>query len=172
MEIKTEGPFEYHLLDDGTIRIRRYTGNESHVTVPDEFEGRPVTQIGMATFKDCLELQSVTLPKHLTYLGVQAFMNCQNLMYVDLNENLECISLYVFIDCPKMKQIVIPKGVKEFGIQPFPRNARFELIVYPGSPAETWALSHHYFAAGIQGELIVLKLTEEYSRVWNSDANA
>ena len=75
-------------MEDENDRIRRYTRNEIHVTVPDEFDEHLITQIGMGVFKNCLSLQSVTMPRYLPYLDVSVFKNCKNLMQVNLNNIL------------------------------------------------------------------------------------
>ncbi len=163
-EIKQQGPYEYELMEDGNARIRRYTGSECHVDVPDEFEGHPVTQIGMASFRDCSNLQSVTLPKDLIYIGVHAFLSCTSLACAELPDKLECMAMGAFRDCDRMEQLIIPESVCNIGsISVFPQNSRFRLIVTPGSPAEKWALRHGYYAAGKSGDLTVLqrKETEE-----------
>lgn len=163
-EIKQQGPYEYELMEDGNARIRRYTGNECHVAVPNEFEGHPVTQIGMASFRDCSNLQSITLPKDLIYIGVHAFLSCTSLAYAELPDRLECIAMGAFRDCDCMEQLIIPESVCNIGsISVFPQNCQFKLIVKPGSPAEKWALGHGYYAAGKSGDLNVLqrKETEE-----------
>ncbi len=160
-EIKRQGPFEYELMEDGNARIRRYTGNECHVTVPDEFEGHPVTQIGMASFRNCSNLQSVTFPKDLIYLGVHAFLSCSNLTSAELPDKLECIATGAFRDCDCMEKLIIPESVCDFGPSwIFPQNRQFKLIVTPGSPAEKWALEHGFFAVGDCGNFTVLQRKE------------
>lgn len=157
-EIKIKDNFEYYLMDDGNIRIQRYLGNESHVTVPDEFDDHPVTQIGMAAFKNNSDLQSVTLPKKLTYLGVCAFLFCNNLLRADLPETLKCIATGAFSTCDQLEELVIPKSTDQFGPgRVFPENTHFKLIVSPGSPAESRALSKHFCIIGKHGQLNVMK---------------
>ncbi len=160
-EIKRQGPFEYELMEDGNARILRYTGNECHVAVPDEFEGHPVTQISMASFRDCSNLQSIILPKELIYLGVHAFLSCSNLTSAELPDKLECIATGAFRDCDCMEKLIIPESVCDFGQSwIFPQSSQFKLIVTPGSPAGKWALEHGFFAVGECGNLTVLQRKE------------
>ncbi len=161
-EIRNNGLYEYRVMEDGYVRIRRYIGNEIHVTIPDEFDGHPVTQLGMGSFRACENLQSVTLPKNLIYIGITAFQNCHQLIHADLPETLECIAMGAFRICDRLEQLVIPENVTQFGMRPFPTNSRFSLIVSPGSPAEAWALAHKYHVSDKQGDLVVLKLSGNF----------
>ena len=36
----TSGDYEYSLLDNGTVEISEYVGNDSDVTIPDEIDGK------------------------------------------------------------------------------------------------------------------------------------
>ena len=54
------GDYEYSLLDDGTIEISKYVGNDSDVTIPDEIDGKKVTSIGEWAFSSLLNLTNIT----------------------------------------------------------------------------------------------------------------
>ena len=40
------GDFEYEVLDDGTVKMTKYTGNAEIIDIPGEIDGRKVKQIG------------------------------------------------------------------------------------------------------------------------------
>lgn len=42
--------FEYTLLDDGTIEVTRYIGNDINVVIPEEIDGKPVTKVNEFCF--------------------------------------------------------------------------------------------------------------------------
>ena len=65
--------YEYSVLDDGTVEITKYTGNESKVAVPDEIDSKSVTKIGSGAFSRCAKLESITIPDSVSKIGNKAF---------------------------------------------------------------------------------------------------
>ena len=65
--------YEYSVLDDGTVEITKYTGNESKVAVPDEIDSKSVTKIGRGAFSRCAKLESITIPDSVSKIGNKAF---------------------------------------------------------------------------------------------------
>lgn len=53
------------------------------VTVPEEYRGLPVTEIGEGAFASCLKLSSITIPSTVTKIGNNAFSGCKNLSNVN-----------------------------------------------------------------------------------------
>ena len=49
---ETSGVYEYSVLNDGTIKIANYNGNDTDIIIPAEIDSKRVTEIGMFTF-DC-----------------------------------------------------------------------------------------------------------------------
>lgn len=52
--------FKYAINKDG-VKITQYCGGGSEVVIPDEIDGKPVTQIGSSTFSNCESIESVTI---------------------------------------------------------------------------------------------------------------
>jgi len=73
------GDYEYTLLDDGTARITKYTGEAEDLTLPAELDGHPVTQIGDYAFSGCDRLTSLTLPDSVAEIGANSFAGCRSL---------------------------------------------------------------------------------------------
>ncbi|MCD7740631.1 MAG: hypothetical protein LUI06_00230 [Ruminococcus sp.] len=48
----TYGNYNYSILDDGTIKIDKYTGTASSVSIPSNIGGKKVTKIGSSAFYD------------------------------------------------------------------------------------------------------------------------
>ena len=61
--------FEYEVLDDDTVSITRFKGDETVVTIPEYIEGRKVTRLGDDAFFMRLNIVSVTLPESIEYIG-------------------------------------------------------------------------------------------------------
>ncbi len=82
--------FTYQILDDDTIAIMKYKGDEEEVTIPDTAWGRPVTVLYDDLFKGHSELTKVNLPDSITNIGG-----------------------FVFDGCDKLKTVILPKGLQE-----------------------------------------------------------
>lgn len=80
------------LLDDDTIKIIQYRGEESDISVPKSIEGKQVSIIGQEVFIDHSELTSVTLPDGLTTIEKNVFSGCKNLEQITFPDTLSYIS--------------------------------------------------------------------------------
>ena len=49
------------------------------LVIPETYNGRPVTGIGVAAFRDCTGLTGITIPDSVTSIGASAFSGCGNL---------------------------------------------------------------------------------------------
>ena len=43
---ETSGDWEYKILEDETVEINKYTGNDVELSIPEELDGKKVTRIG------------------------------------------------------------------------------------------------------------------------------
>ena len=98
-----------------TISIDKYKGNSKKVTVPDNIEGIPVTEIGIGAFSENKRLKKVILPEGLVSIEMGAFRYCINLVSINLPQSLTSIDTYAFEYCEKLKNITIPKNIVYFG---------------------------------------------------------
>jgi len=53
------GDFKYSVLDDGTVEIAKYLGNDSDVTIPDEIDEKKVTSIGKGAFENNISIKNI-----------------------------------------------------------------------------------------------------------------
>ena len=132
------GDYEYSLLDDGTIEISKYVGNDSDVTIPDEIDGKKVTSIGKGAFENnisikniemsnnilsiydgayynCQSLETIKLSNSLTRIWVGAFGNCLSLKRIDLPDSLSYVDDFAFGNCKNLEKVHFSNGVKEKG---------------------------------------------------------
>ena len=87
--------FDYE-EDDGTISIVRYNGQSETVKIPEEIDGKKVTEIGDMAFYENVQIKYVEVPNGIIEIGDNAFQNCRLL-----------------------EKIEIPKTVKEIGMNAF-----------------------------------------------------
>ena len=95
-----------------------------------------ITNLGMLTFADCLNLESVDLTgTDLTVLDHNVFGNCQSLSEVLLPDNLGEIR-DAFSSTPSLRTIMIPESVYRIYDYEFKSVQYFH--VHKGSYAESW----------------------------------
>lgn len=132
------GDYEYSLLDDGTVEISKYVGNDSDVTIPDEIDEKKVTSIGKGAFENnisikniemsnnilsiydgayynCQSLETIKLSNSLTIIWVGAFGNCLSLKRIDLPDSLSYVDDFAFGNCKNLEKVHFSNGVKEKG---------------------------------------------------------
>ena len=127
---------EYIVLDDGTIEISRYVGNDEVVVIPQMIDGVVVSSIGEGAFKDCTTVQRVYLYDTIKNLGDKSFYGCSGLISIRLSTNIEEIPFYAFYKCSKMEKITIPGGVKRLGSGAFSSCMKLKDIELPESLEE------------------------------------
>ena len=114
-------------LEDGTLEISGYAGNDVTYEIPAVIDGKKVTWIGFNAFNDCTELTSITIPDSVTYMVSYAFYNC-----------------------PSIKAVTIPASVTfidegAFGYyydtetQSVSKVKNFKIYCYSGSDGERYA---------------------------------
>lgn len=112
--------FEY-TSDGKNIKITKYKGNLTSVRIPEQIEGKPITQIGKSAFADT-EIKSISLPSCLEYIDWFAFYDCYLLETVYIPEKVSEIGYAAFDGCSKRLTIYSSSGsyaerfAKSFGI--------------------------------------------------------
>ena len=71
--------FEYQVMSDGTIVLKKYTGTAIDVIIPEEYQGYKVTWIMDGAFKSNKIIKSVHIPKSITFIAEAVFADCDNL---------------------------------------------------------------------------------------------
>lgn len=82
-------------------------------------EGGLLTAIPNYTFKNCINLTKIEIPKNVTKIGESAFDGCTALNEVIFYEGLQYIDHYAFLNCPNLRTATIPKSVTYIGSHAF-----------------------------------------------------
>ena len=146
----TSGDYVYWVLADGTASIIRARCTESHVVIPAELDGHPVSAIGNCAFRYCTDIHSIMLPDSVTSIGDNAFNACYNLRSVVLPKDLQQIGTFAFHNCDSLHTLIIPESCTEIGKRAFPYWADdFSLVVIPSSYAEAYASENGISSASL-----------------------
>ena len=86
-QTKTEGDFEYELLENGTAGITRYNGSTAYLTIPSELGEYEVTSIGRFAFTGCDSLRMITIPDTVQTITSNPFAGCSRLHTIRLAGN-------------------------------------------------------------------------------------
>ncbi len=108
--------FSYRPLENGTLQVTGYEGDEAEVYIPDRCGGRLITVLGDRLFRDHAEITSVRIPDAVTDMGEFLFDGCVNLRHIALPPSLVELWGYTFVRCG-IEEIVLPDSLT--GIPPF-----------------------------------------------------
>lgn len=78
--------FEYE-IDNDSVTITKYIGNQADVVIPAEIDGMPVMRIGRRAFADCVFVATVVLPDEQMEIAEDAFDNCPNAEFFAADPN-------------------------------------------------------------------------------------
>ena len=103
----------------GGVRIISYTGSGGNVDIPATIDGKIVLEIGVDAFNGKSALTGVNLPNTVTVLGMRSFYNCPNLDSVFLGNGLITIGNGSFWGAQALTSIIIPHSVTSMGYAAF-----------------------------------------------------
>lgn len=107
--------YYYLKLDDGTIAITFYEGNDTDVNIPSTVDGYTVSKVYWGSFAGNEKLEKVTVPSTVTAIEYFAFYGCSSLKEVNLPSSLQKIGYSAFLGCSSMDNVIIPASVTEIG---------------------------------------------------------
>ena len=106
--------------------LRRYTGNEKEVIVPNN-----VLEIGVSAFCESTSLEKITFPRGLKKIGGAAFYNCRALKEITFHEGPLEIGENAFLYCKGLVSLVLPEGLKEISSGVFKNCTSLTSVVLP-----------------------------------------
>ncbi len=109
------GGFEYLILQNGTVEIRRFSGKDAILTIPDTLDGYPVSGIGDFALSGNSDLTGLTIPEGVKSIGTYSFAACDHLVSLDIQEGVKSIGSQAFLDCVSLTNVSIPDSVESIG---------------------------------------------------------
>ncbi len=130
--VKTESGLELTPGEDGGYVLSGSQDcKDTHVVIPAEFDGKPVTAIGRDAFINS-RMTAVTIPDSVAMIDRNAFASCPELTELDLGKGLKEIELGAFSNCFALEEITIPDSVTVIGSEAF-RNCQSLKSVHFGN---------------------------------------
>ena len=123
----------------------KYSGN---IVVPEKVKANdgveyPVTAFADNAFKECVGLQSITIPSSVTSLGNSCFYKCYGLTNITIPTSVTSLGESCFRDCYGLTSITIPSSVTSLGECCFYECSGLTSITIPSSVT---SLSYDCFA--------------------------
>ena len=132
----TYGDYNYTVLDDGTVEITNYIGDDSMVTMPTYINGKVVSSVGSYAFGE--SLTSVKLPEKLSIVKECAFANCTYLVSVAIPKSVKKIEFSAFY-------LELVKAVYYTGTEEEYNQMDTTMQNNPLSPYATWVNKHYNY---------------------------
>ncbi len=118
-EIKGENGLIFSPLEDGSFEVCRYEDDGAQeIVIPEKFQGKAVTQIGVNSFSECERAFTVTLPDSIKSIESRAFAN-SGVERVNFNKGLKSIHECAFCNCKQLKEAILPDGLTYLAVAAF-----------------------------------------------------
>ena len=160
-ESKSAGDFTYSVENNG-VKILKYTGTDTEVTIPNKIENLPVTAIGDYAFSDCHDIIGVEVPNTVTDMGSWTFCNCENLQVVNIPNGVTRLRERLFLNCYSLVQVNIPETVTVLEGWCFERCDSITSITIPYSVTEICE-SAFLNAKGLK----TVNIPHSVTKIWN-----
>lgn len=118
-ETLTSGDYEYSILADNTVKIKKYIGDEAEVTIPSSIDGKTVTIIGRFAFNENENLLNAVIPDSVKIIDDIAFTGCKALTNVTIPNGVTEIGYQTFKDCTSLSNIILPNSITNIGDEAF-----------------------------------------------------
>lgn len=90
----------------------------THISIPAQYEGRPVVGVSSSAFKGHDEIKEIVIPDSVTRIADGAFSEL-SLEHVTLGTGLEELGQDIFAECDELTEITVKEGCKLIGARMF-----------------------------------------------------
>lgn len=125
--------YAYSINNSSEVTLKEYLGSASDITIPNEIDGKRVTQIAEKAFYGNENLQNIVVPSSVTQIERDAFGNCINLKNISLLDSITSIGSSAFAGCNNLENITIPKGLTTISEKTFYMCSSLSTMSIPDS---------------------------------------
>ena len=182
----SDGPRTWYYINngDGTVALFNTSSAAAlnpkptgHFVIPPMIDGKKLTRISTAAFKDCTgltsviipddvyaignsavegcwSLTSVLIPDGVTTIGSSAFYNCNQLNTLDIPGSVTSIGNYAFAYCPSFESVTIPPAVETLGNNVFKDCTSLEQVKLPSKFATADAMDKYFSNCPVDLEMV------------------
>ncbi len=129
----SESDLTFELTYDGYAVSSCDKSASGELVIPNEYNGKSVTEIDDSAFKDCKAITSVTIPDSVTSIGWYAFEGCTGLTSIAIPDSVTSIDRYAFEGCTGLTSVTIPNGVIDIDDSAFKNCTGLTSITIPDS---------------------------------------
>lgn len=127
--------------------VVRYTGSDTHVTIPAIYKGVPVTEVKERAFAENSYVKSVLIPDTIQTIGDSAFEGCKHLLYVGYRKDDGTLPGSQYLPGGKLVDLcdsvsdrrmvsMLPKKLNSIGARAFAGTGLRRLEIQATSPLE------------------------------------
>ena len=120
---------------EGTITLTKWPADSANIEIPSEIQGFTVTGLGAEIFKDCANLETVTLPGSLVEIKERAFAGCASLAEINFPASLTTIGGEAFRNCTALASADFPASLITIGSEAFRSCTALTAVEFPASLA-------------------------------------
>lgn len=108
--------FNFTLLEDDTYSISAGKAEQPEkITIPDNYQGKPVTVIKKEGFRKCKNLKEIAIGKNITSIDDYAFSECYGLTNLIIPNNVKSIGDSAFLACNRLASLTLGEGMATIG---------------------------------------------------------
>ncbi|MBQ8279285.1 MAG: leucine-rich repeat domain-containing protein [Roseburia sp.] len=104
---------EWEKTNDGNVRLLGVAEMPSELTLPEEIEGLPLTEVGPYCFAKNKYLERISLPDTITKIDRMAFYNCTGLKELEMGAGLVELGSDAFMNCYNLHRLMLRCGALE-----------------------------------------------------------
>lgn len=137
------GSFTWSCNEKDEIVITGYIESPVNLNIPERIGSRTVVAIASDAFKDCVSLESITIPESITYIGSFAFRYCSSLKSITVPKSVTAISSYLFDGCESLESVIISPETVSIGSSAFANCTSLKEIIIPATVEKMDMLVFH-----------------------------
>ncbi len=101
-------PTSYKENKDGYTLVHYQNTDETSITIPDTYNGKPVTEIGTQAFYGNNHAKTISLPDSVIRIGAEAFMYCSVLTDITIPPQVTELRGNTFEGCSLLRSVILP----------------------------------------------------------------